>query len=1033
MKKSLSIIVLIATIISIGLLLNFKATTLPSSVLSDNASPKATKAQRIQEALEYRYSLLVDPETGTYDVSMLYNAVRKADELKFSAAKSGALGLQWELVGPDNQGGRTRALMFDKLIPNKLWAGSVGGGLFQSLDGGNNWTRVETYDGFFPIGSITQASDGSIYVGTGEGLGNPLSGSGSSLGSQSGGNGIYKSTDDGLTWTLLPGTDAGHNPNIISAACDWCGVNDIEVSPINDNIIFAATEGGLKVSTQAGAEAVWISVPVVTGQGQSIEITADGQIAFGTFNGRVYRSVDVASNFTTGWSLMPVTGGQRADIAIAPSNNNYVYASVTANNQCMSGLWRSTDAGDTWTRIVDGGAPYLLDPFNQPTEAFGVCSGQGWYDQTIVVNPADEKKIYIGGITFYTWGEGVGLKRANIIDTEGGDAFNSRYIHADVHEIIFSPLDPTGNTMLIGSDGGVTLCKDALTGFPDDLNYIQKNKGYATTQVYGMGAGAAGEVLSGNQDNGSQYIDGLGSSLMAATLVTGGDGVYAEISNLDPDFLFTGSQWGSIRRSVNRGISSNEFLDGNIDRASCGKVTCNNGPSACQSNYTGFIYPFYLLETSNASNQDLTATLIARNDTLLLASGATQYIVDTLYPTYSVTITTTVGENGTTVEREETQKSSYTFTSRVSESVTFERQLTSIVLPGDTARVADPFDAKYFIHTTGCGLWMCLNPLQRNQEPVFYRVANFSNARTFDASFDGDVLFFSVANRVYRITGLNLIHQTLDPNGCFNTNCAPNLQVDLVATIPGFGSIEGIGVDKTNANNVLITSAGFGNGSKVYRLENALSPNPSGVVAVNLHATDATLPRMPIYDAIIDFDNPNKYIIGTELGVWSSDDFGATWTEENEGMFGRMPVYRLRQEWMYEEDCMVLYAGTHGGGMFRCTSLMAGGCDPVPYQWDKVEVQTSVQELSNIVFNLSLFPNPVNSLANLRFDLNASASIDLKVIDLTGRVVLTESYGQLSSGRQEVQFSGTNLISGSYFAVVSSNGKTLGSKMFIKK
>jgi len=1035
MKKYLFAVVFIGIVVSAGMLLNNWKNENNQAAQYEAINNKQPKAARIEEALAWRYSLLADPATGLFDVNMLYSAVAKANQMKLNAAKSGVLGLSWELVGPDNQGGRTRALMFDRVIPNKLWAGSVGGGLFQSLDGGNNWTRVETYDGFFPIASIAQASDGAIYVGTGEGLGNSLGSSGSSFNSQSGGNGIYKSTDNGLTWALLPGTSAGHeNPlNLVTASCNWCGVNDIAVSPTNDNLILAATEGGLRVSTQAGAEATWITVPAVTGQGQSIEITSNGQIAFGTFNGRVYRSVDVANNFTSGWSLMPVTGGQRADIAIAPSNENYVYASVSANNNCLSGIWRSTDAGDTWSKIIDGGTPFLLDPFNQPTEDFGVCSGQGWYDQTIAVNPADENKIYIGGITLYTWGQGIGFKRADVIDTEGGDPFNSQYIHADKHEIIFSPLDPSGNTMLVGSDGGVTLCNNALSGFPDNLNFIQKNKGYATLQVYGMGAGAAGEVFSGNQDNGSQYIDGLGSSPMAAQEVTGGDGVYAEISNLDPDIMFSGIYYGDLRRSVNRGISANVFLDANIDRGSCGKITCAEGPSVCQTNYAPFIYPFYLMETSNVGNQDTTATLTARDDTLLLASGATQYVIDTLFPSYSVRVTTTVGENGTTVTRTVTPHTTYTFTSRVANSVTFERQLLTTVFPGQTARVSDPYDAKYFVPSSGCGLWMCLNPLQRSQEPVFYRIASFSNARAMDASYDGDVLFFSVANRVYRVSGLNLIHQTLDPNGCFNTSCAPNLQVDLIATISGFGSIEGIAVDKTNANNVLITSAGFSNNSKVYRLENALAANPGSVTQVNLHLTDATLPRMPIYDCIIDFDNPNKYIIGSELGVWSSDDSGATWTEENDGMFGRMPIYRLRQEWMYEEDCMVLYAGTHGGGMFRTTSLMAGGCDPVPFQWSKIDPNVGVQEVMNLISNISLFPNPVYSSATMRFDLSASAKIDIRVIDLTGRVILAESYGQLSAGQQEVQFNALNVATGSYYAVLASNGKTLGSKMFVKK
>lgn len=1023
MKRNIFITVFIAVAVSAGLFVSKG----DKAQFEEQVSNKLPKEQRIAEALEWRKSLLVDPATGEFSMDMYYDAVKKADELKFQSAKSGALNLQWELVGPDNVGGRTRALMFDRVVPNKLWAGGVAGGLFVSPDGGNNWNRVESYDGFFSIASITQASDGALYVGTGEGLGNSLSNAGNGLNSQSPGNGVYKSTDDGASWRLLPGTEATNTNQVVSGGCQWCGVNDIAVDPTNDNIVLAATQNGLFVSTQAGEEAVWQQASGLGGEGQAIEITSDGLTAYAAFNGRVYRSLDAVNNFTTGWSIMPVTGGQRADVAIAPSNENYVYASVTGNNQCLSGIWLSRDAGDTWEKVVEGGAPYVLDPFNQPTTDFGSCEGQGWYDQTIAVNPVDETKLYIGGITFYTWGEGVGLKRADLIGTEGGDPFNSKFIHADKHEIIFNPLDPSGNTMLVGSDGGVTLCSNANAGFPDALNFVVKNKNFATMQIYGMGAGAFGETFAGTQDNGTQYIDGLGASSKGAQRVIGGDGVYAEVSNLDPDVLFGGVYFGDLQRSVNRGVSSNSFLDANIDQASCGKITCTNGPSACQSNYASFIYPFYLMETSMVGQQDTTATLRARNDTLLLASGATQIINDTLFPTYQVTVTTTIAESGTTVEREVTDKTTYTFTSRVSDAITFEEAITTVVLPGQTLRTNDPYDAKYFVPSTGCGLWMCINPLQKNREPVFYRIANFSNAQAFDNSADGDILFFSVANRVYRITGLNLIHQTLDPNGCFNTSCAPNLNVTLLATISGSGTIQGIAVDKSNADHVLVTSAGFGTNSKVYRIEDATTNSPN---VVNLHQSNTSLPWMPVYDCVIDYSNPDHYIIGSELGIWSSNDAGQTWSEENEGMFGRMPVYRLRQEYLYEEGCMVLYAGTHGGGTFRTTSLLSAGCDPVPYQWEKLN--TGIDEVEVTASNIGLFPNPVNTQANMRFDLSMNSEVNIKIVDLSGRVIMNKRVGTMSSGTHVVPINTTDLASGSYFAVLSANRKVVGSKLFIR-
>lgn len=1038
MKRFLFVAVFIATSVAAGMfLVNGKNNDTTAQL--EPTSKKMSKAQRIEEALEWRYGLLADPETGVYDINMLYAAVDKANSLRNSNAKSsGLLDLSWELLGADNQGGRTRALIFDRNVPTTLWAGSVGGGLFKSVDNGNNWSRVEAYDGFFPIGSIAQASDGALYVGTGEGLGNPLSGSGNSLNSQSPGNGIYKSVDNGESWYLLPGTDAGNNPNLnpsgpMQGGCTWCGVNDIAVSPINDNLILACTESGLAISTIAGEDAgTWTFASGLGGQGQAIEITSDGLTAYAAFNGRVYRSIDAANNFLTGWALMPITGGRRADVAIAPSNENFVYASVTATNNCMTGLWRSTDAGDTWTLIQDGGAPFELDPFNQPTADFNTCEGQGWFDQTIIVNPANENLLYIGGITLYTWGAGYGFKRANIIDTEGGDAFNPRYIHADVHEIIFNPSDPTGNSMLIGSDGGVTLCLNANSGFPDNLTYIQKNKGYSTLQVYGMSAGAQGEVFCGTQDNGSQYIDGLGSSIQAAQRVSGGDGVYAEVSSLDPDILFSGSQFGNILRSVNRGISTNSFLDNNIDQASCSKITCS-ASQACTANSTSFIYPFYLLESSSVSNLDQTATLTARNDTLLLASGATQIIREELFPTFKRTTTISFSnEDPTPVETVvEEDVDSYTFSSRVSDDITFKSPISSVVMPGQTLSIDDPYDAKYFV-ASNCGVWMCMNPLQKNNEPVFYKVSTVSGAQTFDASGDGNFLYFSVSNRVYIIEGLNLIHQTANPNGCFNSSCLPNLRVQQIAILPSSGTIQGIGVDKNDPNTVLVTLAGFSNSSRVFRLENATDPNLNNINIVNLAATTATLPRMPVYDCIIDKENPNRYVLGTELGIWTSNDAGVTWSEDNTGMSGRMPVYRVRQKYMYDEDCMVVYAGTHGGGMFRTTTLTKGNCDLEPYQWDK-RITGIKDVVANSIANISLFPNPVKTQGNLRFDLQQSAKVSLTVVDVTGRVVMKKEFGQLGTGTHELSFNSADLNNGSYHAVLTSNGKMMGSKLFLKR
>ncbi|MEZ5045447.1 MAG: sialidase family protein [Chitinophagaceae bacterium] len=110
----------------------------------------------------------------------------------------------WEERGPNNIGGRTRALIYDKNIPNKLFMGGSSGGLWTSTNNGNTWSKVENTDmtSAISICSITQAANGDIYYGTGEGH---YSSTGNFGGGQLG-EGIWKSTDGGVSFTHLNST-----------------------------------------------------------------------------------------------------------------------------------------------------------------------------------------------------------------------------------------------------------------------------------------------------------------------------------------------------------------------------------------------------------------------------------------------------------------------------------------------------------------------------------------------------------------------------------------------------------------------------------------------------------------------------------------------------------------------------------------------------------------------------------------------------------------------------------------------------------
>ena len=189
---------------------------------------------------------------------------------KFSFHENKSLSLSFVDRGPDNIGGRTRAIGIDRSNDDIMYAGSVSGGLFKSNDRGNNWTRVESWDaqvGTLCISSIETTSDGTIYVGTG---GDQFEGGltfGSS-GVQAGANGVYycvpdPTTNELLNWTSLPGTSG-------SIMQIWRDPSQ------SDKIYIGSTTCLVSSDKMTGASAI----TGVTGNGYDLKASGDGSIVF---------------------------------------------------------------------------------------------------------------------------------------------------------------------------------------------------------------------------------------------------------------------------------------------------------------------------------------------------------------------------------------------------------------------------------------------------------------------------------------------------------------------------------------------------------------------------------------------------------------------------------------------------------------------------------------------------------------------------------------------------------------------------------
>ena len=431
-----------------------------------------------------------------------------------SASTSGALGT-WQSLGPGNVGGRTRSLLIDPSDPNVMYAAAVAGGIWKTTDGGSSWAPLNDF--LANIAVICMALDpsnpGTIYAGTGEGYFNADGVRGA---------GIFKSTDAGAHWTRLPATISNSN---------FFFVNDIVVSPANGQHVYAATRTGVWRSLDGGN--TWnqaLVSNVANGANGAMDLVMRTDQAtdyifasLGTFaRAHIFRNTDAGGSGT--WQDIYSEPNQgRTSLALAPSNQNVIYALATCIN-CPAGInpnfptlgytdgllavLRSTSSGDvgSWTSQTRNNSANLQDtlllsnPVNGALTQCGLGTSQmlnqGWYDNVIAVDPTDPDKVWAGGVDLfrsdnggvnwavssYWWFQGNGIPPNN---------GHPQFVHADNHVIAFHPNynGTTNQTMYAGNDGGLFKTDNASTG----------NVGYAGGIVPGGGAITPNSPICGRE------------------------------------------------------------------------------------------------------------------------------------------------------------------------------------------------------------------------------------------------------------------------------------------------------------------------------------------------------------------------------------------------------------------------------------------------------------------------------------------------------------------------------------------------------
>lgn len=535
---------------------------------SEAATVKQTKSEHLVSRGVFEQLRLRDPRTGRVPYGIRTRELAFAQRLpvrEMAAAKAGGLfAADWSPQGPNNVGGRTRALAIDLdyngTTNRRILAGGTSGGMYLSEDGGNSWRLVTDLAHHASVTSLAQdPNDRRVwYHGTGELLGASAAGGGNLM---LWGHGIFKSTDGGLTWSQLPSTIAGNQEHVLDRFFDV--VWNLAVHP-QGSTVFAATLGGLFRSTDGGGSWEFVlgrdAAPNILTT--DVAVGADGAVyaALGR-NGNnyeeygIYRSTDLGNSWTNITPPQLVQDPHRIVLGPAPSDPNTLYIAVQANeNGAVAAdhqLLRFDAASGNWTDL-SAGLPNVTtadEQGNQPAVGNASFSSQGGYDLVVKVKPDDPEVVWIGGTNLYR-------------STDGGRSFRlvggyrTPYSyhqfenhHSDQHAIAFFPNDP--NAMISGHDGGLSLTTNALE---PNQTWRAINNGYVTTQFYALAVDpqpGSPYMIGGTQDNGTWHT--TGAEGQAWRTVMGGDGGYAAVAPGGLPFYLSAQLGYVLRATVSDG------------------------------------------------------------------------------------------------------------------------------------------------------------------------------------------------------------------------------------------------------------------------------------------------------------------------------------------------------------------------------------------------------------------------------------------------------------------------------------------------
>ena len=440
--------------------------------------------------------------------------------------------LRWRSVGPAIMSGRVSGLAVVESKPNIFYVATASGGLWKTINNGTTFEAQFNHEATVSIGdvAVSQSNPDIVWVDTGES---------NNRNSSSWGDGVYRSTDGGHTWTNMGLRDTLHigrivihptDPNIVYVSAmghEW-GTN-------KERGIFKTTDGGktwtasLQVDDHTGGSDLVMdpSDPNSLYAGMYDRLRTPWKYSGNGPGSAIYKTTDAGKIWKKLTKGLPLDHLGRIGLAIYRKNPSIVYAVVPCDSggqhvridapSVEGGIFRSDDKGESWHRVND------LAP-------------RPFYHGQIRVDPNDDQKVWVlgGGVH---------------VSTDGGRTFRSdllRNVHPDHHGLWIDPADSTH--AILGTDGG------AYATYDGGVNWTRFNT-YAAGQFYGIAVDMQTpyHIYGGLQDNGvwgfpSRTHDIGGIMSADAYKILDGDGMQVQVDPSDPDTIYADWHNGNLGR-----------------------------------------------------------------------------------------------------------------------------------------------------------------------------------------------------------------------------------------------------------------------------------------------------------------------------------------------------------------------------------------------------------------------------------------------------------------------------------------------------